>query len=36
MTEGMVKGSGVVDWDSAEESERKAAGGKGDVAAPLG
>ena len=36
MTEGMVKGSGVVDWGDAEESERKAAGGKGDVAAPLG
>ena len=36
MTEGMVKGSGVVEWDSAEESERKAAGGKDNVVAPLG
>ena len=43
MTEGMVKGSGVVEWASAEESEtspeeseRKASGGKGNVAAPLG
>ena len=42
MTEGMVKGSGVVGWGDAEESEtsveeseRKAAGGKGNVAAPL-